>query len=113
MNWNEVFNNIRELDEKVHKLEEVSGHDIDTLISLFAAGYEMKTSDMLSTWIEELGKMAVDDETCKPGRKYIHPTIDIRCERCNGTGITSIPGVRGFTACPVCRGYGGRKILRK
>lgn len=47
MTWTAAFDSIREIDEKVNRLERVSGHDIDTLISLFAAGCKLTLSDKI------------------------------------------------------------------
>lgn len=47
MNWDAVFDSIRGVEEKLHRLERVSGHDIDTLISLFAAGCKLTLSDKI------------------------------------------------------------------
>ena len=45
MTWTAAFESIREIDEKVNILEQVSGHDIETLISLFSAGCKLTLSD--------------------------------------------------------------------
>lgn len=77
MNWDAASDSIRELDEKLHKLEQVSGHDIDTLISLFAKGYTLAAPQFTTNL----------------------------CPKCNGIGWVQIaPGVRGITRCPVCNG---------
>lgn len=78
MDWDAAFDSIRGVEEKVHRLERVSGHDIDTLISLFAAGCTIAPPEITKTsW----------------------------CPKCNGSGYVQIaPGVRGITRCPVCNG---------
>lgn len=66
------------LEEKIHKLEQVSGHDIDTLVSLFAAGYDLKKSKQKKTGL---------------------------CPECKGSGYVQIaPSARGIKQCPVCNG---------
>ena len=44
--WKNTEGYIREKLEKVHKLETVSGLDMDTLISLFAAGWKLKAPEL-------------------------------------------------------------------
>ena len=44
--WKRNEEYIRETLEKVHKLEMVSGYSIDTLISLFAAGWKLKAPEI-------------------------------------------------------------------
>lgn len=44
--WKRNEEYIREALEKVHKLEMVSGYSIDSLISLFAAGWKLKAPEV-------------------------------------------------------------------
>ena len=44
--WTKCYNYIEDTLEKVHRLETVSGLDMDTLISLFAAGYKLKAPEL-------------------------------------------------------------------
>ena len=72
--------NDMELLEKLKKLEEVSGQDIDSLISLFSK-----------------------EETSET--KY-YTTFD-NCSRCGGHGSIPLgPGIRGIRRCPDCNGSG-------
>lgn len=81
MTWTAAFENIKEMSDKIHKIEEVSGHDIDALISLFEAGYTLK-------------------EPCEP---------ESLCPDCNGAGYISIgPGIRGIKLCPKCNPFGNK-----
>lgn len=81
MTWTEAFDSIKHMDDKIHKIEEVSGQDIDTLISLFEAGYTLNA-----------------------------PTINNVCPECNGSGFVQIaPGVRGIKACPRCNPVGNKR----
>lgn len=83
MTWTAAFENIKEMSDKIHKIEEVSGHDIDTLISLFESGYTLNIPDV--------------------------NTVDRVCETCRGSGYVLIaPGVRGLRRCPKCNPFGNK-----
>ena len=43
--WTNCYNYVEDALEKIHKLERVSGHNMDTLISLFAAGWKLKAPE--------------------------------------------------------------------
>lgn len=87
MTWTAAFDSIREIDEKVNRLERVSGHDIDTLISLFAAGCKLTLSDKI--------------EPVKIRKATV-------CPKCGGPGGIAVREffMSGTYTCDLCHGRG-------
>ncbi len=82
----EAYDRMLDRFEKSKKLEEVSGQDIDSLISLF--------------------------ERRKTAATVYSTTVDT-CSNCLGKGIVPLrPGARGIRVCPVCNGGGKVTLVR-
>lgn len=77
--WKRNEEYIRETLEKVHKLEMVSGYSIDSLISLFAAGWKLKAPELtlpVNWWTTEQVK-----EANRLRDEFLAKPIDIDVEK--------------------------------